>query len=109
MNKLIRAITFKNVYAICLGPFGIYIDDDTFSSTTINHEMIHWQQQKEMLIVFFYLWYIIEWIIRKIFSKKDAYYCLSFEVEANVFEQYPDYISKRKHFRWISYILKHYE
>jgi len=36
------------------------------SKRTINHEAIHTAQGREMLWIFFVLWYVIEWIIRLI-------------------------------------------
>ena len=35
-------------------------------SKDYNHENIHAQQQKEMLIVFFYVWYLFEYLYRLI-------------------------------------------
>jgi len=104
MGKIVKFITFNNVYAISLCPVGIYIDDDQFSSDTINHEMIHWEQQKEMLIIFYYLWYLFEWLFKKIRYKKDAYISISFEHEEYKHEDDPEYISIRKRFNWLKYV-----
>ena len=41
----------------------------------------HTAQMKEMLYIFFYLWYVVEWIIR-LFMKGNAYRNISFEREA---------------------------
>lgn len=75
---------------------------------TIIHENIHLRQQKEMLIVFFYLWYGIEWIVRLIQYKDsyEAYRNISFEREAyeNENEYDDEYLDVRKPYEWIHYL-----
>ena len=54
-------IPFKGFIAINL--FGIVFARKEYkelSRRTLNHEAIHTAQMKEMLYVFFYLWYVIE-------------------------------------------------
>ena len=81
--KIIRNkyIPFKGFRAINL--FGIlFVRGNTIiNDRTIRHEAIHTAQMKEMLYIFFYLWYLIEWIIR-LFMKGNAYRNISFEREA---------------------------
>jgi hypothetical protein len=103
-SKLIRLITWENVSAICLAPFGIFVRDNKFTLELINHEMIHWQQQKELLFIFFYIWYFIEWILRKIFTMGDAYANISFEKEAYFNQSDINYICKRKKYSFIKYL-----
>lgn len=57
-------IPFKGFAAINL--FGILFvrKGVEVSEEMINHEAIHTAQMKEMLYVFFYLWYVIEWVVR---------------------------------------------
>ena len=76
----------------------------------INHESIHSKQIFEMAIIFFYLWYIIEWFI-KLFKYGDetggdggAYRNISFEREAYDNEKDMEYLSKRKHYSWWYYL-----
>lgn len=77
-------------------------------SHTILHESIHSMQQREMLYVFFYVWYLAEWLIRVLFTKhrfsKDAYRNISFEREAYKYDAQSDYISSRKHYHWIHFL-----
>ena len=83
MNLFVRIITFGWPDAITLAPFGIYIKERRLCNRTIrNHEMIHWRQQWEMLIIFFYLWYFIEWVVKLFIYGRKAYHNLSFEREA---------------------------
>ena len=73
---------------------------------TITHECIHTAQMCEMLFVFFYLWYCIEYIVKLIIYRntKKAYRSIGFEREAYVNEIDPNYLKNRKHYSWISFI-----
>ncbi|MBK5721376.1 hypothetical protein JGH11_10875 [Dysgonomonas sp. Marseille-P4677] len=64
----------------------------------INHERIHTRQIMELFVVFFYLWYVIEWIIGVIRyrDKKQAYLNISFEREAYKNQFNLDYLKQRK-------------
>lgn len=66
----------------------------------INHERIHTAQILEMAVVGFYLWYVVEWIIR-LFRKGNAYRQLRFEREAYLHQDDLDYLSRRKHYAWL--------
>lgn len=51
-NKFLIFILPKNVIAITLYPFGIYVRDGVRDNAfTLNHEKIHWEQQREMSLV----------------------------------------------------------
>lgn len=85
-------------------PWGVYIkegEDDVF---TVNHELIHWQQVKETLFIFFYIWYGLEWFIKWITPPVGAYFDLGFEREAYRNEFNLNYLTTRKHFAWFKYI-----
>lgn len=56
----------------------------------------------ELLFVFFYLWYFIEWLVR-LFMRGNAYRHISFEREAYDHMDEPDYLKRRKHFAWMKY------
>lgn len=96
-------IPFKGFAAINL--FGILFvrKDAVISEQTINHEKIHTAQMKEMLYVFFYLWYIVEWLVR-LFGKGNAYKNISFEKEAYHHDDDMNYLKTRKHYTWFWYI-----
>ena len=96
MNWFLRLITFKNVTAITLFPFSIFYRR-TLTVEEINHELIHLQQQKELLGIFFYLIYFFEWIFK-------GYYRISFEIEAYTNESDNDYLAIRKKYAWIKYM-----
>ncbi len=79
---------------------------DKRDKTLINHEMIHIRQQMEMLIIFFYIWYLAEffyWYLR--LNDADlAYRYISFEREAYAMEDDLNYLRKRKIFSFWKYI-----
>jgi uncharacterized protein HemY len=95
------------IAGITLAPFGIYIQKEYLTwRWIINHEKIHWKQQMEMLIIFFYLWYLFEWFIRIFTNFGHAYESISFEREANANEHDLEYLNNRKHYNWLKFINK---
>ena len=102
INKFLNFFLGKNVIAITLYPFGIYTNSTDIY--VINHEFIHVPQQKEMLILPFYIWYILEWLIKIIFYGTEAYVNISFEREAYSNQNNLDYLKTRKHFSWMKYL-----
>lgn len=104
-NKWInKFIPFPNFRAINL--FGILFvrGNARIDDITLNHEKIHTAQIKEMLYVFFYVWYIIEWFIRLPFG--NAYRNISFEREAYTNQDDLSYLKNRKRFDFAKYIKK---
>jgi hypothetical protein len=106
IGKLLNFFLGKDVIAITLCPFGIYIRKGKEKSVTINHEKIHWKQQLEMLVLFFYLWYIIEWFLRLFINNGDAYRNISFEREAYKNDKNLEYLTNRKIYSWFKYLVK---
>jgi len=105
-NWLLRFIIPINYFGITIWPFGIYFRDvSRISEKDINHERIHFEQQKELIGLFFYILYVIEWMIKLIFYGKKSYYNISFEREAYKNEDGLKYVESRKHYSWIKYIL----
>ncbi len=112
--KIIRNkyIPFKGFRAINL--FGVLFvrGNAEISERTIRHETIHTKQMQEMLYVFFYLWYCIEyvyhvfWYAWKVNKKKakSAYHAISFEREAYANEMNIGYPSYRKFWGWTKYL-----
>jgi len=72
----------------------------------INHEKIHLRQQIELLIIFFYLVYVIEFFIRLIQYKNwhIAYRNISFEREAYCNEHDMSYLRLRRFWYFLKYI-----
>ena len=72
------------------------------SKRTINHEAIHTAQMKELLYIFFYILYALEWPLH-LFQPKGAYRNISFEKEAYENDKNLEYLKTRKHFAWCKY------
>ncbi len=72
----------------------------------LNHERIHTQQMIEMLFLFFYLFYLIEWFIKLIYYRNfmKAYRSISFEREAYTFQRDLQYLKKRRIFAWRKWV-----
>jgi len=81
-------------------------DFDKMNSTFVNHEKIHLKQQKEMLILPFFIWYFLEYLVRLIqYRNKDlAYRNISFEREAYAKETDFEYLKNRSFFQFLKYI-----
>lgn len=107
-EDFVRTVSFGFASAITLWPFGIYLLKIQYLSnrTLQNHENIHWEQQKELGGVLFYLLYLLEWLFKLPFYGKRTYYNLSAEREAHKFERDGEYLEKRKRYKWLKYIFK---
>ena len=99
-NNIIPFSGYKamNLFGVLFVRGNARIDD-----ITLNHEKIHTSQIKEMLYVFFYVWYLIEWIIR-LFMEGNAYRNISFEREAYTNQDDLSYLKNRKRFDFVRYI-----
>ena len=137
MGWFVKVITFNWPNGITLAPFGIYIKEDKlWTPRRIRHEVIHWKQQMEMLMLgilltiptitglgiagihswwtlmlflfpflLFYIWYLLEWLIKLPFYGKKAYENISFEREAYAFDEVKGYPYMRSKFAWTRYII----
>ena len=99
-NNIIPFNGFK-----CINLFGVLFvrKGYSISEKDNNHESIHTAQMKEMLYVFFYLLYFMEWIVR-LFGKGNAYRNISFEREAYDNDGNPGYLNQRRKFAWMDYL-----
>ncbi|TYP97946.1 hypothetical protein C7447_103112 [Tenacibaculum adriaticum] len=101
-----KYIVPRGFVGITLFPF-IFLKqkDSQQNSTLINHEKIHLKQQLELLIIFFYIFYGLEWVV-KYFKYRNGYIAyrnLSFEREAYQNENNFNYLQKRKFWNFINY------
>ena len=99
----------RNYVGLTLWPF-IFVKEDTLKKDVIliNHEKIHLKQQRELLILPFYIWYICEWLFRTLLylNSYRAYQNISFEREAYANENNLDYVQNRKTFIFLKYIFR---
>lgn len=107
MRKIYNnTIPFKGYKAMALYPF-IFIRNehkDKVNDESINHEMIHIEQQKELTLIIFLLWYLIEWFI-KLFKYNKPYRNIGFEREAFLNAKNLKYLEIRKRYSFFKYFL----
>lgn len=102
-----RFLLRKGFRGITLCPFVVVRDKSLKNDRVfLNHERIHFRQQLELLLVFFYVWYGLEFLIRWFQYKNRhlAYRNISFEREAYTKEKDLDYLKKRSFWRFLKYI-----
>ena len=89
MLIIIKFIFLSNFNALAIWPF-IFLRDKELKNDDIllNHEKIHLKQQKELLWIFFFMIYFIEFLAKIVIYKrlKTAYRNISFEREAYLYE-----------------------
>lgn len=75
------------------------------NAVLINHEKIHFKQQLELLLVFFYILYLLNYVINLVKYKNHhtAYMNICFEKEAYRHEKDLNYLTNRKLFNWINF------
>lgn len=102
-----KYLTPKGFRGITIFPFVIFTHaEDKLDKVAVNHERIHIRQQLEMLVLPFYVWYLVEFLIRlaKYKSRSKAYRNISFEREAYQNEKDLDYVKKRSFWRFLNYV-----
>ena len=104
VNKRLLSGRFKG---ISLWPFVILhckqLKKDAFF---LNHEKIHLRQQLELLVIFFYVWYAIEFFVRYIDCRDGmlAYRNISFEREAYRRENDLKYLKNRTFWAFLKFM-----
>ncbi len=97
----------KGFVGLTLYPF-IFLKKEQLKNDNVlvNHEKIHLKQQLELFILFFYIFYGIEYFIKLIKYKNSnlAYYNLSFEREAYQNEDDLHYLKIRKKWAFLKYL-----
>jgi len=95
----IKGFSGINLFGVLFVRNGVVVTD-----RLMNHERIHTAQMREMLYVFFYLWYVVEWFVKLFKYGSQSYYNISFEREAYNNERDLDYLKERKLFGWFKYL-----
>ena len=100
-----KYIPFKGFYAVTILRW-IFVREEyrKYDGTItykwmLNHEEIHLRQERELLYIFFYLIYLLEYLFNLIRYKGDtqvAYAMISFEREAYAHEREPRYLRSRR-------------
>ena len=97
----------KNFNGMAIWPFVILRHSHLARDLTfLNHERIHLRQQVELVVVFFYLWYTFEFLIRWIRLREFhlAYQNISFEREAYAHEADWEYLERRRFWGFLKYL-----
>jgi len=96
-KSLVVRFSRLNAEGMALFPF-ILVRQPQPGPVLLNHERIHLRQQAELGILPFYVWYGIEYIIRRIQGKTHylAYRSISFEREAFANETNLNYLKVRR-------------
>ncbi len=101
-----RFLVPKGYAAITLFPF-VFVREESKKNNKrlINHEKIHLRQQVELLIVFFYLWYVVDFLIKCVVYRgfNKAYRNIVFEREAYANQYNFEYLKHRKLFSFLKY------
>ena len=98
---------FITIKAITIYPFIIFRDET--DEQTINHERIHIVQQRELLVIPFYILYVGYWLVNKFIHKDNsrmAYYNIPFEIEAYQNDENFSYLLNRKSLSWRKYFTR---
>jgi len=107
MIFVFKHIIPSNYNSLTIWPF-IFIKtvDLKNDNNLINHEKIHLKQQIELFWIFFFIWYIIEYLILIIKHKNHhtAYRSISFEKEAYLNEHNLNYLKHKKAFAFLKYL-----
>lgn len=104
VNKFILARHFDGVV---LWPFIIVRKKELKKDPVfMNHERIHIRQQTELLVVFFFIWYLTEYLVRLMICRNSyrAYNNISFEREAYRYEEDPLYLKKRRFWSFLRFL-----
>lgn len=97
----------RNVSAMALYPFILLKHRDFYkNSVLLNHEKIHLRQQIELLVLPFYIWYLLEYILRflEYRNHQQAYLNISFEREAYTNEKDLSYLKNRSWATFLNYV-----
>lgn len=99
----------KGYNGLTLFPFVMIRNDfDKKNKVLINHEKIHIKQQKQLLVLPFLIWYIVEFLFRwmQFRDKNVAYRNISFEREAYANEQNLNYVKEMSFWSFLNYLKK---
>lgn len=97
------------IVGITLFPFIVFDSKKSlYDVHIVNHEEIHIRQQIELLVLFFYIIYLLEYGIGiiKYRNKRKAYLNISFEKEAYDNEYNLEYLNNRKYYSFFKYLFK---
>lgn len=91
---------------IAINIFGILFAKTDLTPQLINHERIHTRQMLETAFVGFYIFYLVEWLVRLVMLRDSykAYRAVSYEREAYANSADPAYLQRRPFWNFLRYL-----
>ena len=105
--KLIKFPSGGFATGMAIFPFILLKNKEASSNVQLlNHESIHLKQQLEMLVLPFYIWYGLEYLVRRVQfnGHYEAYRHISFEREAYSNDQHLNYSKERSFWAFLNYL-----
>lgn len=102
-----RFFSLGTASAVVVFPFVFFREKRCRDDAVLrNHELIHLRQVQELGVVFFYLWYFIEFLVRlaRWKTRWQAYRNISFERECYAMQHRPGYLSVRSCWQFLKYV-----
>ena len=96
----------KGYRSITIFPFIFLLHKgDRENRVLVQHEKIHIRQQLELLVLFFYVWYFVEFTVKYVYYRNwnRAYRNISLEREAYANEKDLYYLKQRSFWRFLKY------
>lgn len=103
MAKVVQVKGFPVIKGfLAINLCGVIFTKEPLTAVELNHELIHTAQQRELLYLGFYLWYVVEWAVLtlKYRSYMKGYYHIRFEKEAYNHQYDLGYMARRRHFHY---------
>lgn len=95
----------EETWAMALYPFILVNRRNRCTQRLLLHERIHLAQQRELLVLPFYVWYALEYGYNLLVyrDREKAYRNISFEREAYYGERFRNYLHERKPFAFFPF------
>ncbi|MCK8491194.1 hypothetical protein M0L20_04975 [Spirosoma sp. RP8] len=105
MARFVIRVSSLGPDGMALFPF-ILVRKPNPGAVLLNHERIHLRQQAELGILLFYIWYGVEYFVRRLHYREhyEAYRNISFEREAFANEANLTYLTKRSFWAFWPYL-----
>ena len=83
----------------------IFTRKEKLSKQTLRHEAVHTAQMRELAYILFYVWYLLEFVVRlfQYQNRRDAYRNVSFEREAFMYDTEAGYVIERKRYAFLNF------
>ncbi len=102
-NNILPPKGYKEITLLCF----VFAHKGTkVTDVDMRHESIHWEQEKELLIVGFYLLYVLFFVVNLVRYRNwhKAYRMIPYEREAYFNQPVEEYLKSRQPFSWVKYL-----